>query len=162
MMAPVIFYLFLNTFGTLVINDNNITTLIFNERVVRPHHGKSKSELYLERSPDGKMLFLKGLGREIDTNLSVPTQSGKLYSFRIKTGKIAHSIVRVMDGKKDSLFKSVYTKDLIEIEEGKYSLRLFNNQNKQISVNQVQIPSKGKIELPKGPAVFVNGERFYK
>ena len=104
MMAPVVFYLFLNSFGTLVIGDHHLSTLIFEEPVVRPHHGMSKNDLYLERSPDGKMLFIKALGKEIDTNLSVPTASGKLYSFRVKTGKIAHSIVRVKDGKKDGLW----------------------------------------------------------
>lgn len=162
MMAPVVFYLFLNSFGTLVIGDHHLSTLIFEEPVVRPHHGMSKNDLYLERSPDGKMLFIKALGKEIDTNLSVPTASGKLYSFRVKTGKIAHSIVRVKDGKKDELYKSVLVKDSIEIEEGKYSLRLFNNRDKEIAVNMVRIPAKGRIELPKGPAVYVNGRRFFR
>jgi len=162
MMAPVIFFLFLNSFGTLVIGDHHLTTLIFDEPVVRAHHGMSKSDLYLERSPDGKMLFIKALGKKIDTNLSVPTVSGKLYSFRVKTGRIAHSIVRIKDGKKDTLFKTVFVKNSIEIEEGKHSLRLFNNRAKKITVNMMGIPSKGKIELPKGPAVYVNGRRFYK
>lgn len=162
MMAPVIFYMFLNSFGTLVVGNSFITTLVFKEPVGVVHHGLSKSELFVQRSMDGKMLFLKALGVQVNTNLNVPTKSGKLYSFRIKSGKTPHSIVQVLDGRRDTLYKNSFTKEKIEIEEGKNSLRLTNHRKNLIQVNSIEVSPKERIFLPKGPSIFINNERFYQ
>ena len=162
MMAPVIFFMFLNSFGTLVIGDKNITTLVFEEPVGRVHHGLTKNDVYVEKTPDGKMVFIKSLGREVDTNLSIPTKSGKLYSFRILRDKIPHSIVRIRDGKQDSLFKLAKKSNLVTIEQGENSIKLKNRSNHSIKVNGLNLPSKEVVFLPSGPAVYVNNERFYK
>jgi len=162
MMAPVIFYMFLNSFGTLVLGHEHITTLVFKEKVRIPHHGASKNEVFLSVSSDRKMVFIKSLGKPVDTNLSIPTTSGKLYSFRIVAGKRPHSIVRVMDGEKDSAFKRVFDNKNVTISEGRYSLRLSNRSKAAIKVNSIHLNPRTELYLPKGPAVFINGERFYQ
>ena len=162
MMPPTIFYMFLNAFGTLVIGDMHITTLVFKEPIGKVHTGVSKSQVFIDKSPDRKMLFLKSLGSHIDTNLTVPTKSGKLYSFRLIRGKRPHSLARIEDGLSDKAFKMVFSKNNIFIEEGKYSLKVTNKNKKEILINSMNVEAGQEISLPKGPSVFVDGVRFYK
>lgn len=162
MTAPVIFYMFLNAFAPVVIGDNFLTTIRFDEALERPHTGLSKSELFLELSPDRKAIFIKSLGTKVITNLNVPTQSGKLYSFLIITGERPHSFVQIKDGKQDKSFKDVYTSSEVIIQEGVYSARVINKTRKIIQINSIEIPSLARYDLPKGAPIFLNNERVHR
>jgi hypothetical protein len=162
MTAPTVFFMFLNMFGTLVLGDRHITTLVFEERITRPHTGVSKKELFMQKSQDGKILYLKTLGTPIDTNLSVTTASGKLYTFRIISGIGPHSIVRIKDGRKDSLYKLVKKYQGIDIEEGNYSLKVTNNSKFNKTINGITLASGSMKYLPKGPSLFIDKVRVYK
>jgi hypothetical protein len=162
MSAPVVFYMFLNAFAPLIIHDQFLTTLIFDEEVVRPHTGASKHQIYLKKSPNSKMIFLKSKGVKLKTNLTVPTKSGKLYSFLIKTGSRPHSIVQVKDGKKGKAFKDVKILRDVVIQESPFMTRVFNNSGSKITINSREVIPGNKLELPKGSPVFLNKLRVYR
>ena len=162
MTAPVIFYMFLNVFAPLVINDHFLTTLIFDEPVIRPHTGASASNIYLEISPDSKMIFIKAKGKELNTNLNVPTKSGKLYSFLIRSGKLPHSIVQVKDGKMDNTFKDVKKSRGVMIQESTSIARVLNQSKFSVMINSISLPPNARLELPKGAPVYINGKRIHR
>lgn len=162
MSAPIIFYMFLNAFAPLVISDQYLTTIVFDEPVSLAHTGATNSELYLKKSPDSKMIFIKTKGKRIKTNLNVPTKSGKLYSFLLVSGEQPHSIVQIKDGKKDTDFKIVKKTSYITIEEGKHTVRVLNNSSEEQLINFRKVPSNSKVELPKGSPVFFNEKRIFR
>lgn len=162
MSVPVIFYMFLNSFAPVVVHDNFLTTLVFSEPVIRVHTGASASEIYIEKSPDSKMLFIKSKGKALDTNLNVPTRSGKLYSFLIKVGKKPHSIVHVKDGKSEGAFKDIKNLRGVIIQEGSYITKVINNRKEIVTANSIEIYPKGSFEFPKGAPIFLNQERVHR
>jgi len=162
MIAPIVFHLFLNSIGNVVLNDNNLTTIVFNEKVERVHTGATAHELYLRTSPNGKMIFIKSKGKDLNTNLSVPTISGKLYMFNIRRGSNPHSLIQVYDGQLDNSYKEVFTKNKVEIQEGNHTLKIFNKGKKPVKINYQTLSPSGVLTLPKGPTVYVNDKRFYK
>lgn len=162
MSAPVILFMFLNAFAPIVVSDSFITTLVFDEPIVAPHTGASAAEIYVKLGPNKKMLFIKSKGRKLQTNLNVPTKSGKLYSFLIVKDENPHSIVKIKDGKKDELFKSIKSVGKIEILESSQVAKLENHGNSPVEVNSVVIPPKGRYEMPKGAPIFLNGRRVHR
>lgn len=162
MIAPVVFYLFLNSIGNVALNDNNLTTIVFNEKIESPHSGASRNELFLKVSPNKKMIFLKSKGVDVDTNLSVPTESGKLYMFHLRKEKESHSLIQVEDGQLDTVFKLILSKDSIKIYEGDHTVKVVNHAKNSRKINYRIIKPQESIYLPKGPSVYVDGERFYK
>ena len=162
MSIPVIFYMFLNSFAPLVLNDQFLTTLIFNEEIVSPHTGASSSEIYLKKSPNSKMLFIKSKGKALKTNLTVPTVSGKLYSFFIITGDLPHSIVQVRDGKKGKAFRDVKISQNVIIQESSSMAQVQNISKKIISINFRKLSPGHSLQLPKGAPVFINNKRTYR
>lgn len=162
MSAPVILYMFLNAFAPVVVSDSFITTLVFDEAITSPHTGASAAEIYLKLGPNKKMLFIKSKGRKLETNLNVPTKSGKLYSFLIKKGENPHSIIKVKDGKKDELFKSIKYVEGIEILESSQVAKIENLSNKPVQINSILVNPKERYELPKGAPIFLNGKRVHR
>lgn len=162
MTAPVIFFMFLNSFAPLVISDNFLTTLIFDEEVVRPHSGATKSELYIQKSPDSKMLFIKSNGKKIKTNLTVPTKSGKLYSFLILRGERPHSIVQIKDGKKEQVSRDIKKVEGLLIQEGNTISKIENNSRSKKRVNFTWVEVGSYLELPKGAPIFIGDKRVYR
>ena len=163
MTIPTIFFMFFNCYSNLILGDQFITTLVFDEPVGRVHHGLSNAEIFLDKSPDGKMIFLKSLGKDIETNLTVPTRDGKkFYTFYIRRGVKPHGTVFVKDGHIENSFKRVSLKNGIEIEEGKYSVKITNKRKIVTLVNGVSVKPRSSIFASKGPSIFVNKERFYK
>lgn len=162
MSSPAIFYMFLSFFAPLVINDNFLTTLVFDEVIGSAHTGASASEIMIEKSSNGKMLFIKSKGKKLKTNLSVPTKSGKLYSFLIQTGEKPHSIVKVKDGKKGEIFMDVHSSNGVRIQESKKMSRAINESKKTILINFEEVPPRGVLNLPKGPPVYIFNKRVYR
>lgn len=162
MSAPVIFYMFLNMFSTVVINDNFLTTLVFDEPVGRFHTGVASSELYISKSADSKMIFIRAKGKKLVTNLNVPTRGGKLYTFLIRTGLKPHSIIQVKDGKKSKLYKEVRKTSSYLIEDSEYTTRFFNKLNRAVSVNTIDLKAKSSYTFSKGSPLFLGEERIYK
>lgn len=162
MTAPIILYMFLNSFAPVVINHNFITTLIFNEEVTLPHTGATKSELYLKKGADGKVLFLQAKNESIETNLNIMTKSGKLYSFLIKYGDHPNSIVNVRDGKKDEFLKDVKKTSKYLIQESNQYAVVSNLTGKRITVNTINVAPKGRLEVPKNAAIFINNMRVWR
>lgn len=162
MTAPVVFFMFLNAFAPVVVNDDYITTLVFQEPIVKPHTGASKHKLKIEKSKNSKMLFIKSVGRSVRTNLSVMGRSGKLYSFLIVTGDRPHSMVIIQDGKKDKAFKDVKNLRGVIIQEGANTARVLNESKEKITVNSIEVVRGARIELPKGAPVFINNKRVHR
>lgn len=161
MTAPVIFYMFLNVFAPIIISDNYLTTLVFNEPV-HLHSGASESKLFIKKSKNSKMIFLKALGQELETNLNVVTDSGALYSFLIIRGNKPHSTIQIRNGKKDTLFKQVRNVRGVLIEEAKNVIRVTNKRDTTIEVNYITIQPKSSYEYSGGAPIILDGVRVYR
>ena len=161
MTAPVIFYMFLNVFAPIIISDNYLTTLIFNEPV-HLHSGASESKLFIKKSKNSKMIFLKALGQELETNLNVVTDSGALYSFLVIRGSKPHSTIQIKDGVKDSLFKQVRNVRGVSIEESKNVIRVINRRDTSIEVTYITIQPKSSYQFCSGAPILLDGERVYR
>lgn len=162
MTAPVVFWMFLNSIAPVVISTGFLTTLRFNEAVHMPHTGGSKGELFIKVSPDRKMIFLRSNVKNIKTNLSVPTVSGKLYSFLLKTGTSPHSVISVKDGKNEKLFRQISITSGVQIDDGDFITRVTNKRNVPMLLNDFVLGVGEAIQLSKGAPVFIDGLRFYK
>ena len=163
MSVPTIFFMFLNAFAPLVLNPNHITTLVFDEPVGVWHTALSKKELYIKKSPDGKMLFISPTGININSkSLTVPTKSGKLYSFLLKEGPRPNSIVRIKDGKRGKSYRDIQNLRGVIIQESKMVARVHNTRKQSVVINTMILPSGSKLEIPKGSPLFINGERVYR
>jgi len=165
MSAPIIFYMFLNSFAPIVVSDYFMTTLIFEERIIDFHSGMDSREFFVKKSKNPNRihtLFLKAKGVSLNTNLSVTTESGKLYSFLIKTGDKPHSIIQIKDGKKTNLLKDVKNIKGVIIQEGAAYAQLLNGSKKSIMVNSQMVNPGARFELPKGPPIYIDGKRQYK
>ena len=166
MTPPVIFYMFLNIFAPLIINDQFVTTLVFNESVQMPHTGVSNNKIFLQLSPDSKMLFIKSLGLKVETNLNVIGSSGYLYSFLVKSGDRPHTLVQIKDGvneaKNKRSFKRAKNSRGVSIEESRYITRVVNKSKNKIRVNSRNLNINEKLYLTKGAPIFINAKRVYK
>jgi type IV secretory pathway VirB9-like protein len=166
MTPPVIFYMFLNIFAPLIINDQFVTTLVFNESVQMPHTGVSNNKIFLQLSPDSKMLFIKSLGLQVETNLNVIGSSGYLYSFLVKSGDRPHTLVQVKDGVNESRsqrsFKRVKNSQGVRVEESRYVARVINKSKNKIQVNSRNLNINEKLYLTKGAPIFISGKRVYR
>jgi hypothetical protein len=161
MTAPVIFFMFLNVIAPIIISDDYLTTVIFHEPI-HLYSGASESKLFIKKSKNSKMIFLKSLGQEVKTNLNVVTDSGALYSFLIIKGKKPHSVIQVEDGVRNLLFKQVRNVQGVLIEESKNVIRVTNKTDVSIEVNYITVQRKSSYQFCGGAPIFLNGRRVYR
>lgn len=162
MTAAVVFYMFLNSFAPIVINDNFLTTIVFDEEIENVHTGANAKQLYLHKDANSKMLFIKSLGSNFETNLTVPTKSGKLYSFLIKTGKKPHSVIQVKDGRKTAISREIVNSNTYNISDSDFITTVKNKTKSYLTINSVNIPPLQSYEVPKGAPIFINNKRVYR
>jgi type IV secretory pathway VirB9-like protein len=154
--------MFLNVFSTVVINDNYLTTIVFDEPVGRIHSGASGQQLYIKKSPDSKMIFIKSKGKNLLTNLNVPTKGGKLYTFLLRSGSKPHSIIQIKDGKKTSLFKNVVKSRSYLIEDSENTTKITNKSSSKMTINTIELVPGSSYEFPNGSPLFLDDRRIYR
>lgn len=155
------FFLFLNSIASLFLNMSFVTVLTFEHPIDIHSYGSHQTDIYSKVSTDGKTLILKPLTKNIDTNMVVIT-SGGTYNFLLKVENSkakSHKFVAVKNGKHDSFFTKVKETRGYEIFEGEYSIRIKNKLATKLNINDKIIGSKELAHIPKGPPVFINGER---
>ena len=162
MSAPVIIYMFLNAYAQIVINTTVVTSMMFDERIEKFYSGASKKELFIEKTRDSKNIVFRSMKKDLSTNLTIVMDSGKIYSFFLRVGDIPHSIITIKDGKKDTIYRDVLISNKLLIQDGKYTTRVTNRTNKDLSVNFINLAKGTAYEFPKGSSIFLYNERVFR
>lgn len=156
-----VFNMFANFTATLFLSTNMVTTLRFPSQIDKIMGGQHKTDIQRIITRDRTTVNLKPRTRKINTNLTVIMKNSSVYKFRVKYDEVKpHDFVDVVDGELDgSLNSEIRMTKTFSAWESNYTIRIRNNSNKIIRVNEYKVKPNVTMHFPKGPPLFINNKR---
>jgi hypothetical protein len=156
-------YYMMGKMACILLSFQVATILSFNEPIDIFVYGKGQNNEYINMqiSSDNKVLVLKPLKKDIESNLYVKTKKNE-YNFKIKFSKDKpHKFLKINKASKDKKYILKKDNKKIAIFEGEQSTWIHNNSNKDVKINETIIQKKEKAYFGKGFPLYISKRRIW-